>query len=71
LTIDPRLDPDRCQVGRLSNEAFAAAIAKALAEFYEEERRGEAIGDRRRHKRGRPAPEDFTLPDPDAIEGRW
>jgi hypothetical protein len=33
LTIDPRLDPERCETGALSREQFRALLAAAAAEF--------------------------------------
>jgi hypothetical protein len=33
LTLDPRLDPDRCETARLSNEQFRAVLADAAATY--------------------------------------
>jgi hypothetical protein len=60
VTLDPRLDPDRCEIGVLSDEQFAAALEQGVREFYAEERRP---GKSRRRRRRRVHPVAQVEPD--------
>jgi hypothetical protein len=60
LTLDPRLDPDRCEIGRLSNTQFRAILDDAAAEF----QALRYMKRRRRKSKGRATPDTDFAPAP-------